>query len=640
MKITTYLFVVFLVLLGIIACSKPRFSSIVVAINSTEVGMFNLVEAPAGHMSGTFVVSSITKEGSRNKDEIHNVSGSIYQDSVSLQIDNGILAHPTNAVGMLSGSALSLTFGNTVTVFHQMSQKEYQAALLALDHTVQSEKQLKAAIRVRGDLTFQLLHLNGDLQSFVKWGNERIAHVPIVRTWYEDRLAKYRACLDTIRPLAAQGVPSWQWQHCVLAMDNDKYDREQQGKLTVDWQIKEKSWEHGLDERINNVPELIADTADMMKPMCDNPMLESMLGGWKATGAIWTKDKSSCEGEVAALKVQAPLWVEQSKPVAEYRVILPKLRKAIADDMQTKTDKERELVSIVREADDIYKSSSSAGSMGNNGSFVKSPLAKGAAGFNPPVDHEKKTQTYKLGNYQISVQKAEKKDQIQESHNFIVCVLLDDRKIYTNESYYVAPTVIIKDGVPASGCQTMLINLSTGGNDFPFDFLILTNCNGNFANKTDSSRTEASFFALSNGTTKLKVTDGSFDDYRPAASIALGQQPSLCSASSPAMARLMVFQGQTWRPDQPGEFQDFYKEIMAKSDLGKSKSQTDRTDTQSRAAHAIQTAYYSYMSTGSDLEGRGILEHSLPLSWRPYSNKIWSDITKAAISFNPVKPIE
>ena len=319
--------------------STSSISSLFVVANNSEVDMLNLVEAPAGHLSGTFVVSTIKQDGTRSKDEVSNVTGSIYQDNVSLQVDNGILSHPTNVVGKLQGNRLSLTFGDSVVVFHQASQEEYRGALSVLDHTGQNRQQLEVAKKAVAHFKDQVTHLDQDLRSFVKWGNERISRVPGVRTWYADRLRKYTACLNTIKPLAARGIPSWRWQNCVLAMDNDEYNREQMDKGIDGVQAEELDTELGLKKRIGNFPELVADTANSMESVCASH-----------------EDELACKQQVAIFKEKIPLEFKDSKPVAEYRAILPKLRKALDDDMQARTKGERKLAAIASEVDAIYKS--------------------------------------------------------------------------------------------------------------------------------------------------------------------------------------------------------------------------------------------------------------------------------------------
>jgi len=165
--------------------------------------------------------------------------------------------------------------------------------------------------------------------------------------------------------------------------------------------------------------------------------------------------------------------------------------------------------------------------------------------------------------------------------------------------------------------------------------LLCTACSGNqSAVEIElSDGPEISFVDVGgSGASAIKVNDWSFNYYEA------GSHAALSHADSPAMARLLVFQGQGWRPDRPGEFQNFYRKLMVESSLRYQGEK--RTSNESKAAQMIKTAYYSYMVTGSESEGLRILRQGLPRSWLPFSNKISSDIRKAVINFNPVKSIK
>lgn len=323
------------------ACSSHSISSLFVAQGSTEIDMLNLVEAPPGHISGTFVVSALGQGGQRNRDVVHNVTGSLYQGNVSLQIDNGILEHPTTVVGNVSGSTLTLTFGNNPVVFHAMSQQEYAEALITLDKTAEINRQKTAARKAVLNLHAELNQLSDNLQAFVKWGNERIANVPGVQAWYAKRMAVYQRCLDRIRPLVAQQIPSWKWQSCVFAIDNDKYVREHESALIADAQSSEHKSELELNRRIANVDQQVAYAMSLMQPVC----------------AV-SKDPKTCMEEAAKYTRQVATETEKSKPVTEYRAMLPKIHNALDKVMQIQAEGRKRLATIASEVDRLYQSAS------------------------------------------------------------------------------------------------------------------------------------------------------------------------------------------------------------------------------------------------------------------------------------------
>ncbi|MHB1958603.1 MAG: hypothetical protein ACYCO5_06180 [Acidobacteriaceae bacterium] len=99
-------------------CSKSSMPGKYVYQSANEVDMFDLVEAPAGHLSGTLVISAIDQDGIRKPDVARSVAGSIYRGNVSLQIgNNGILSSQFNAVGTLNSDEMRLDFGGNTENF-------------------------------------------------------------------------------------------------------------------------------------------------------------------------------------------------------------------------------------------------------------------------------------------------------------------------------------------------------------------------------------------------------------------------------------------------------------------------------------------------------------------------------------------
>jgi hypothetical protein len=326
-------------LLSILACSRSTISSLFVAKSESEVDMLNLVEAPPGHLNGTFVVSSIDEGGTKKNDEIHNVTGSVYQDNVSLQIDNGILEHPTNIVGKFDGKTLSLTFGNNVVTFYRMSQKEYQNDLSVLEnngHNRQQVRMVESNIKSKLD---DLKRLNDDLLSFVKWGNERIQHVNNVRAWYANRLAAYQNCLDTIRPFAVRRIDSSAWPLCAFNIRGDNYDRKEMVKQIANMREEVRERETILNREINTIPEKQANILHLKEAAC-----------------ALHEHKLPSKQEVDAYMNELSLEFENSQPLTEFMTILPKLHRAIDDDLEISMNGETKLSAISCELDGMYKS--------------------------------------------------------------------------------------------------------------------------------------------------------------------------------------------------------------------------------------------------------------------------------------------
>ncbi len=232
----------------IAGCSRSSTSGKYVSRSSNEVDMLDLVEAPAGHLSGTLVISATNQDGIRKPDVARIVSGSIYRGNVSLQIgNNGILSSQFNAVGSLSGDEMRLDFGGNTEDFQKTSPRKYESALVELDQHGDNIKQKYAAIKEAKDLINYVDALDAELQGFISWGNDRIARVSNARNWYAIRVTQYQKCVAFVQPLALRHVPSWKWQSCVLNLDNDSYNRQQAGDAIAQLQNKELMGEQDLN---------------------------------------------------------------------------------------------------------------------------------------------------------------------------------------------------------------------------------------------------------------------------------------------------------------------------------------------------------------------------------------------------------
>gem|GEM_PF-5018930 len=299
--------------------------------------MLNLVEAPEGHLAGTITLSSLDSDGKRNKDAVRNVSGSIYQDNISLQIVGRLFEGQANVVGKVDRNDMSLMLGNQASAFRKMSQQEYSAVLAALDKVGQDEQKNVAADKAGKALEADIASLNTDLAAYVKWGSERIEHVSDVRKWYSERILGYQKCLDKITPLAQQGVPRWKWQECAIDVQNDQFNREQQSKGIDDVNEQESSAEKKLHERIAGVPKQIGTVKQLWISACV------------------LKDKAeACNGVADKWSLDQNAKFAHGKPIIDYNTTVPKVRDALAQDEAVKADGDRKLTALSEQISKIF----------------------------------------------------------------------------------------------------------------------------------------------------------------------------------------------------------------------------------------------------------------------------------------------
>lgn len=312
--------------------------------NRSEVDMLHLVESPPGHLSGSLVISSLNADGSR-KDVVHDVSGTISGSNVSLQLEGALVGlaeffgASTNLVGSLRRRTLTLSVGNQTEALYEVSQKQYDEILANLDKAGQRIAMVKHANNAVQELQSNDLQLNADLEKYVAWGQERINHVADVRQWYANRITRYTKCLETIRPLAAQGIPSWRWQDCVLAIENDEYDRDQEAKSIRDAQEQNRNTVANLDTRINTAQHQFPKMLHEVKSACP-----------------YAKDVDACEKELQKLNSLPPDGFLDSHLITNYRSIVPRVSAAISADMQTADNGQSKLSSIAQQIEEVYRS--------------------------------------------------------------------------------------------------------------------------------------------------------------------------------------------------------------------------------------------------------------------------------------------
>ena len=327
-------------------CAHSMLATIFVNHDSSgEVDMLRLVESPPGHLSGSVVVSSLNADGSRKKDAVHDVTGTISGSNVSLQLEGGLVSlaeffgASTNLVGNLEGRTLTLSAGNQTEVFREISQKEYGDALANLDKVGQHIAMVEHAKNAIQEAESGGKQLNADLKSYIGWGQQRIDHVSGVRQWYAERTGRYTKCLETIRPLATAGIPLWRWQDCVLAIDNDKYYRDEEAGSIRDAQLQNDQGIARLNARIAAAQQQFPKALDAMNAACP-----------------YAKDVDACVKDEQKLNLLAPNGFLDEKLVTAYRGIVPQINNAINADIQTSSQGESSLSVIAQQVARLYQS--------------------------------------------------------------------------------------------------------------------------------------------------------------------------------------------------------------------------------------------------------------------------------------------
>lgn len=311
----------------------------------SEVDMLHLVESPPGHLTGQLVISSINTDGSRKKDDVSYVTGTITQHNVSLQIGEsglvGLFAGATNLIGTLTGETLALSIGAQTEVFFEVSEKQYATILAHLNETGLHLAAIHKAVAAMKGTETSDKQLNAELTQYVSWGEQRIAHTSNLRTWYSNRLSGYTRCLDLIRPLAARGVPSWQWQSCVIDVDNDAFDRNQAVEAVQGIENKNRTDITSLNAQISAERQRFPKVLGDLRTACSY--------------ADNAKKIAACLDNVKKLTPLSPWGLVDGSLVARFRQVVPQVNAAIQADVQTTSGGQSRLSSIAEQIGEIYR---------------------------------------------------------------------------------------------------------------------------------------------------------------------------------------------------------------------------------------------------------------------------------------------
>ena len=200
------------------------------------------------------------------------------------------------------------------------------------------------------------------------------------------------------------------------------------------------------------------------------------------------------------------------------------------------------------------------------------------------------------------------------------------------DPYRVATTGSALADFPLPGCESMTLELFTGGANCCLGYYILTACPDEdaaaFSAPADGGLGQAMTVA---GQVKgFPLSEPAFMYYSPQSQ---DNAPvlSLSRVDSPRPTRYVIFDDNTWRADKLGEFATAYQALAAEAEAA---GQDDKT-----AGRAITLAYYAHMA-GTDAAGvKAVLKAELPAEFANLSDTIFDDIVKAAAEFKPFEQL-
>jgi len=182
---------------------------------------------------------------------------------------------------------------------------------------------------------------------------------------------------------------------------------------------------------------------------------------------------------------------------------------------------------------------------------------------------------------------------------------------------------------PLPGCESMKVEMFTGGANCCFGYYLLTSCpDGEHAGYLEPGN--GGVGEAQPALRAYAVDDPTFFYYQPKNQKAASPL-FLSRADSPRVNRFLVYDKGLWRADKPGEFPAVYKSLLVELDRDKDMNPT---------AKAISTAYYSLMAGEKASAIFRELKRALPKEWTPLTNTVNADIRAAVKDFNPVKNLK
>ena len=215
-------------------------------------------------------------------------------------------------------------------------------------------------------------------------------------------------------------------------------------------------------------------------------------------------------------------------------------------------------------------------------------------------------------------------------------ILHDGKPVSTATDAY--RTVEISDRVnnyPVENCETLSLEMFTGGANCCFGYYILSACpDADAAVYIDPIPGGMSADPKNLGDTMgYAVTDPSFMYYSTEED---GDDSiTLSGAESPRLVRYVVFDVDRWRLDKRGEFTAAYRQLSAEADGLQADGPVPNP-----VSRAIYMSYYSYMAGDDPVAVKALLKTQLPVQYSHLSDVVFSDIEKAVTEYKPLEVME
>lgn len=223
---------------------------------------------------------------------------------------------------------------------------------------------------------------------------------------------------------------------------------------------------------------------------------------------------------------------------------------------------------------------------------------------------------------------------VADEDNLVSVTLLHQDKVVsdTGAAFRTVEPQSVLEQFPREDCASREIDMFTGGANCCWGYFLLTSCGGqgyaSYIEPYDGGLGDVQ--TLPGGKAKgYVIGDGAFMYYEPAGQS--GSAPlSFARVNSPRVQRFLVFDNGAWRADQPGEFAEGYKSMLAALEGSKDIDP---------AAKAIMAAYYTLMAGEGATAAEAALAKALPKEYASLATAILADVRKAVAGFRPAQEL-
>jgi hypothetical protein len=189
--------------------------------------------------------------------------------------------------------------------------------------------------------------------------------------------------------------------------------------------------------------------------------------------------------------------------------------------------------------------------------------------------------------------------------------------------------VTLRLGLPEPGRATLLVTAYTGGAHCCYETSLFT---------SGPDGDEYARVDLADGPPPVENEDGSLTvlDWQFAYFASKSGSVSFSFAASPAMKRLLVHEAGGWRVDNPGEYKEFYRDLLGPLERAAIRVPVPVPQDNSALGRLMEAAYYRLMAGEAEKSVLARWRAVLPGKAAASLDDVFAEVVRAVKAYNPV----